>query len=383
MIHYKLYKQDSKGKTRSWQVETDGARYRTIAGLEDGKSVVSEWTDVEGKNIGRSNETTPEEQCQAEVNSLYTKKMDKHYVTDLGAIKEERAYFEVMLANDYTKLNEKKLAKLFPPGTRIFTQPKLDGVRGPTSSAGTFSRGGNEFKTVRFLQEQLQDVWQYYRDLVLDGELYNHDYRDDFNEIISCIKREKPDEADIAKARELAQFHVYDCFSPWLPNATFAERQEILDDVFKYYIKEGSSIHRVRTDEVTTLVETDPLFDEYQSLGYEGQMIRGNDPYKHKRCDTLLKRKDFMDDEFEIVELQEGKGNWSGAVKHVECKLPDGRTFGTGVRGTKTVLTDLWQFVQAGETPYKTAKVRFQHYTPDGVPRFGVTVQFYEGDRDD
>src|SRR3546814_20825511 len=69
-----IYKLDSKGKTRVWSMERDGSRHRTVAGILDGKLVVSEWTQCVGKQ-GR----TDEEQAQFEIDAAYKHKFTREY----------------------------------------------------------------------------------------------------------------------------------------------------------------------------------------------------------------------------------------------------------------------------------------------------------------
>ena len=49
--------------------------------------------------------------------------------------------------------------------------------------------------------------------------------------------------------------------------------------------------------------------------GYEGQMIRKDAPYECKRSKNLLKRKEFITEEFKVVKVVEGQGAWTGYVK--------------------------------------------------------------------
>src|SRR3546814_12314723 len=69
--------------------------------------------------------------------------------------------------------------------------------------------------------------------------------------------------------------------------------------------------------------------------GYEGSIWRADAAYEQKRSKALRKRKEFVDDEFELVALEEGLGNWSGMAKRAICRLPDGRTFGAGIKGSQ------------------------------------------------
>ena len=104
-------------------------------------------------------------------------------------------------------------------------------------------------------------------------------------------------------------------------------------------------------------------------------MVRLDEPYEQKRSKYLLKRKEFQSEEFPIVAIEAGLGNWAGVAKKVTCRLPDGRTFGAGIRGTKeraaVLLTETWE----------TATVRYFALTPDGIPRFPVVTAFHNGVR--
>jgi hypothetical protein len=67
----KLYKIDTKGKTRVWWIEHDNEKYRTHSGIDGGKIVVSGWQYPEAKNVGRANVAM---QVANEVNAHYVKK---------------------------------------------------------------------------------------------------------------------------------------------------------------------------------------------------------------------------------------------------------------------------------------------------------------------
>ena len=94
----------------------------------------------------------------------------------------------------------------------IFMQPKLDGVRCVIQanvkrhilhpslndvSVVAYSRTGKEWKNIHHILEQLKPFFQKYPNVILDGELYNHDLRDDFETIISLVRRQKPDDIDM------------------------------------------------------------------------------------------------------------------------------------------------------------------------------------------
>ena len=70
-----------------------------------------------------------------------------------------------------------------------YIQPKLDGVRCLFTKDGAFSRAGNQFMNVEHIEKDLKPVFNKYPNLILDGELYNHGLKDDFNKIISLVKK--------------------------------------------------------------------------------------------------------------------------------------------------------------------------------------------------
>ena len=84
-----------------------------------------------------------------------------------------------------------------------------------------------------------------------------------------------------------------------------------------------------------TSEEIDVMYGEYTQAGYEGQMIRQDAVYENKRSKGLLKRKEFITEEYEVVEVHEGQGNWAGYAKRLTLKMPDGTTFSSGIRGSK------------------------------------------------
>ena len=101
-----------------------------------------------------------------------------------------------------------------------FIQPKLDGVRcviqaepWVTNEASgydvvAYSRTGKEWKNIDHILEQLKPFFAKYPNVILDGELYNHDLRDNFEKIISLVRKTKPTDQDRLDARKLHSFIV-------------------------------------------------------------------------------------------------------------------------------------------------------------------------------
>lgn len=359
MLHVNLYKNDSTGKARFWQVERDGAKYRTIAGVVDGKAVTSEWTTCTPKNEGRSNETSAEKQAELEVLAMYDKKRKTGGYSD-NIESSGKKYIEPMLAKKWED------EKLIVGHQIMFSQPKLDGFRCVATKDGLFSRKGDQYFSVPHIEKALYVIFAENPDLVLDGELYNHDLKDNFNEIASLVRKKKPTPAELIESEKMVQYHVYDHVDTSKP---FSER---IMKVNQLVAALPGVVEVVRTTSFDTVDHLDALYAEYLEQGYEGQMIRLDTRYENKRSKTLMKRKEFQDDEFPIVSIEEGLGNRSGMAGRVTCALPDGRTFGAGIKGGVKVNGDLWTFKDA--LIGKKATIRFFNYTPDGIPRFPVYV---------
>jgi DNA ligase 1 len=376
----KVFKRDSAGKTRVWwaDIGTDESlwAWRTNSGIEDGKIVTSGWKTVEQKNVGRANETTLKEQAFFEVDAELKKKLDRGYFTDVSDI-DTFEKIKPMLAIKHED------AKYNFDNSTYFTQPKLDGIRCIARRDGLWSRAGKEIVAVPHVMEALRVFFEKFPDAILDGELYNHQLRDDFNTITSLVRKTKPTEDDLKESSRLVQYHVYDVVEMPLvgdldpSNISFEYRYQWLYDLG---FGGESSIQIVDTRSISSLEEMDSRYGEYLEAGYEGQMIRINTAYeKNKRSKSLIKRKEFLTDEFEVVGVEEGKGNWAGYIKRFVLRLPDGREFGAGVRGTQEVMKKLFE---SGEKP-NWATLRYFTPTPDGVPRFPVVVDWGIGSRED
>lgn len=351
----KLYKEDSKGKTRVWWIEQDGDKYRTHAGIFEGKIVTAEWTVATPK----ANVPNAVDQATKEIEAEYKKKGARHYhntVDDLGHM-----FIVPMLAKKYDPAKIK-----FP----VMAQPKFDGIRCIATIDGLWSREGKQFQGVPHIIAALQPHFDENPDLVLDGELYNDELFDDFNQIIHFVKQASPIEG-----HEVIQYHIYDTVMKGDYEARYAVL-EALDFQEPLFLTETEWAHSIE--------DLDKHFVTVLAKKKEGQMLRLKGPYEHKRSKYLLKRKDFIDKEFPISRIIEGNGNWAGAAKSVEFILPDdkrdedGNRPKAGIKGSRASLKRLL----TDPDKYATVTIRYFNLTPAGIPRFPVAVAFYEGQRD-
>jgi DNA ligase-1 len=363
ITHPTLYKRTSTGATQIWFVESEGSQYRTTSGQLDGKKVTSEWTTCLPKNVGKQNATTGETQCEAEVAALYRKKLAQGgYKETLDTI-DTPNFFKPMLAKEFGDYPIK-----WGSSEKVFSQPKLDGMRCVIMSSGMFSREGKPINSAPHIFEAVKHLFEAEPNLVLDGELYNHTLKDNFNALMSLAKKQSPTSEQLLESKQTLQFHCYDLFDG--SSETFCQR---IDRVRRLLSGISPSIVIVPSVEVGGGGELDSLYEAYLRDGYEGQMIRHDTPYANKRTSALLKRKEMQDAEFRIVGWEEGNGNRSGMVGCITYALPDGRTFDSNLKGTMEYLKEVW----SQKEKYTRGTVEFFHYTPEGKPRFPRTTKLY------
>ena len=187
-----------------------------------------------------------------------------------------------------------------------------------------YSRTGKEWLNIQHILDELQPFFNKNPDVVLDGELYNHDLKDDFEKIISLVRKQKPTSLDRHEARLLTQFHCYDMYSP-----DFDHNFNIRDEFIMETI-DGEYEHTVTvdTEEVFDMEDAKKYHVENLALGYEGSIVRLNTKYQQKRSHSLRKFKDFSDAEATIVGYLDGKGKRTGTLGKFIMQDDEGNQFG-------------------------------------------------------
>lgn len=210
----------------------------------------------------------------------------------------------------------------------VFIQPKLDGVRcliqyenRPLKKVDdlsgqltenvvvAYSRTGKVWKNINHILEQLVPFFDKHPNVILDGELYNHDFKDDFESIISMVRKTKPTAEDRLISAKNVQFHCYDIVDEKLP---FEQRIDFINDSLMLL---GDSIHIVTTTKgICSEDQAKAIHQMNLNTGYEGSILRTNDTYACKRSHNLRKFKDFSDAEATIVGYLDGKGKRTGTL---------------------------------------------------------------------
>ena len=386
-----LYKIDTKGKLREWTMHIDGNSFYAVKGLVDGKKTTDKATTTIAKNVGRSNATTPQEQALLEAQAKFQKKLDSGYALNkIDA--QEKKFYEPMLAHNF---KDRKHELKYP----VYSQPKLDGIRCIVRKEGDTlvgrTRNGKEIECIPHILQSLNSFFLAHPNAILDGELYNHDLRDNFNKITSLVRKQKPVKSEkmtdnayakkvkeyqerLVEAEQTIEYHVYDV--PYLHDSctektSFDMRFTELKNSLNIGIVIQHNVTLVETTEVFNESDLDNLYGQYLDLGYEGQMVRKDAPYENKRSTTLLKRKEFVDSEYRVIDIEIGNGNRSGTAKHLVCYCDKTKqTFNSNIKGSFDYLKEIYD--NRKDYIGQLATIKYFQLTPDGIPRFPYAIAF-------
>ncbi len=358
-----LYGKSSTGKVKVWKirVEKEGkiAVIVTEHGYKDSDALQEAKVKVaKGKNVGRSNETTPFEQACLEAESKWKKKQDRKYVEDPSGNSD---LLLPMLAHTFTKRkHDIKYSAL--------AQPKLNGIRCLAKKVSKkemvyTSREGKVFTTLDHLSPDLLKLLEVGK--VWDGELFTRQLT--FQQITSAVKRLQENTA-------LLQLWVYDIVDAKTP---FYKRQKIYLD--KINGSKSDLIVPVMVKAVESDKEVMEVHDHYYDAGFEGIIIRNRlGLYKETyRSKDLQKHKNFIDDEYEIIGYHDGEGKDEGAVTWI-CITKEGEEFDCVPNGTYLQRQKWWR--DRKKYLGKMLTVRYQNLSDDrNVPVFPKGVAIREG----
>lgn len=378
-----LFKKSATGSIEEWTIGTDQNVIVTRWGQVGGAIQETRDEIKTGKNTGRANATTPVQQAESEAQSKWEKKLKKGYVQTLDAAQEGKTDAIIeggifpMLAHRFDEQGH----KLRYP---CYVQPKLDGHRciAMLDSKGKctlWSRTRKPITSMTHIVEAIERLGMH--STIFDGELYNHHYRDRFEELTSFIR-----DSEFRDGAEHVQYHIYDMPSSW----GFGKRWDFLRAHIKLGLVEPPDVSRhnaahgvppALTPVSTVLVEDeDELmveFNRYLEWGYEGAIARNVEgEYLNKRSYDLLKIKEFIDSEFQVVGVEEGRGKLAGHAIFV-CQMQNGQQFRAKLKGEQHVLK---QYFERPETAVgRMLTVKYQGLTnKNGVPRFPVAMRFRE-----
>lgn len=326
---------------------------------------------VDPKNTGRANETTPEQQARLQAKSKVSKLMDKGY--KLLEDSEGKNAFEIKRnllksegtdakGNNLVMLAQKHIRRITLPG---YAQRKYDGMRGVIKKIdGVYTLRSRNGKFLANLDHILNDVVGLPDGWELDGELYCHGKS--IQDIVSMAKRKQA-------ANALILFRCYDAI---IPNMTYENRRK---EVKKIVLRSGPSIVYVATHLVRSWEDIMEWFHKWKNTGYEGLMWR--DPkglYETgRRSYGLIKVKDFLEQEFKIIDVKEATGRDAGTAVFI-CRVKPGLTVDIRPMGDRSLRRDYFENFEKYRG--KDLTVRFQSWTKDGKPFHarGVVIRDYD-----
>jgi hypothetical protein len=232
-----------------------------------------------------------------------------------------------------------------------------------------FSRNGKPIISAPHIIESLSEVFESYPELILDGELYADKFANDFNKIVSLVKKTKPTDSDLKESKKNIQYWIYD-----LPDngIQFGDRCDRLHDLFENYNTFNKHCVEVLTQICNNEDEVMSLYEGYVEKGFEGQILRTNGKYENKRSKFLLKHKSFIDEEYQIIDVCEGEGNKTGMVGYMVFQTADGKPFKSNVKATFEESEEM--FRNRKQLIGKQATVKYFNLTPDGIPRFPYVI---------
>lgn len=373
-----LYKKTATGAMQFWTIGVDERYFGKSEGVivtifgqvGTDKPQKTEDSIFEGKNVGKKNETTPVEQAIKEAEAQWLKKKKKGYVEDEKEALASRVDASIILGGTNPMLAEnfnKQGQKISLP---CYGQPKFDGIRCIATieegKASLWTRTRKPIRTAPHIISYLEELFPD-QTLTFDGELYNHDLRDQFNTLISMIRPDEPRDN-----YEDIHFYIYDIVDELLP---YEERYRKLWNIhrkrfMKPLVAVPSTLLRTREEIVS-------YFEKCLDEGYEGTMLRNTDGrYIGRRSPDLQKIKDIPeagqsaeeDDDFRIVGIEEGKGKLRGHVGSFRCETKAGVSFTAKLKGKLEFLKTCFDNPSLWENAWLV--VRFQGYTKDGKPRF-------------
>lgn len=375
----KLYKIDKRGNTRIWQVEVTNNEYKISTGI-DGMGLTHSYNVCEGKNIGKKNETTGNEQAIKEAKSKIKRKMDREgYVENVEDYGQE---FSVQLCSNYSKTPKKCVKNATE---KMWYQYKLDGLKGYYKDGKIYSRKGTVYEHIsesllnecKFVYDSLKEKFDL-KNPILDGELFinNKFWLEDLNSIISGGETLSGYDKDGNQFENIGpddvKFHLCNVYDDTLKNANFENVIPILESVNNVQITHMKS-QPFNFDEANYYLETSI------KNGDEGIVIYMNTPYKAGKHDGVWKYKIMKDDEWPIVDFKKTKtltekdGTKVDQFQHV-CECKSGVRFAVRMEGTNKDREE----IGTGKYIGKLLTIRYQGLLKSGKPQFPVGVSIRE-----
>ena len=367
MEKHVLFSLNSDGTIQQWSIWVEGNTIIKEYGRVGGAIQKTTDTIEKGKNTGKANATTPETQALAEAQAQWEKKLKSGYCKTEAEARQgkvDKQFIaggaDVMLAHRFRD-HESKI--VYP----CYSQPKLDGHRCAcivnNGVCTLWSRTRKPINSVPHIIKAMEATFPK-QSIICDGELYNHEYKNRFEEITSFIRQQTP-----KPGCEIVKYYVYDLVDDTL---NFKQRTEKINKI-KFA---NNSIVKVETRIVNNVEELMDYFIQDKESGYEGSMCRNSlGVYEHKRSYNLQKIKSSNDAEFKIIGVEKGRGRMQDCAIFV-CSTKEGNTFNCKMKGSLDALKEF--LINPKKIIGKNLTVQYQGMTNGNVPRFPVGIRIRE-----
>lgn len=372
----KLYAPTKTGNVKTWRAQVycvveDPQATATITITTqtklDGKEVERHDVITEGKNLGKSNETTPYEQAVSEAESRYRKKLKDGYSTEIPTDTSQASSNALGLPRPMLAHPIDKVKKVEFPA---HWQAKLNGHRALVTRRNgelmMYSRKGERITTMNHILTHLEDKVE--EGIILDGELYIHGMK--LQDIGKLVKKWRPESVNV-------QYHVYDMIT----DTPYSQRYEHLFTVIGLADVDWP-VQLVTTICVEDMEKAQRLTDQAIEDGYEGGILRTPDKgyLAGFRSRQLLKMKTFDDAEFTVVDIIQGKtrhvNDVSLEVAILVCETSDGKRFEVTAHGDMYEKDRIWH--ERDNHVGRLVTVKYYDITKDGIPFHPVALQWRE-----
>lgn len=260
-----------------------------------------------------------------------------------------------------------------------FVQPKLNGIRMMSHDGKLQSRSHGREQPKEWAQHRLmhlrKELASVATNFILDGELYLHGWSLQKINGAAAVNATE-DRHDCGQL----EYHVFDVLDIEALNRPFEERRSklLLLNGFPF-----TQIKFVLGHMVFTEQQAEQMFAHYKLLGYEGMMYRQADaPYgipglctnKQNRWNYLLKRKDWLDDEFEVIGTEPGEGKYEGMCGSLVFAMPNGKQFTAGSGLSDREREDF----QSNPPLGRIVTVKYEMLSDSGVPLKPTILEVHE-----
>ena len=341
-----LYKTNKNGSIQQWSIEVSGPTFTCIYGQVGGK-LQSQQTICKSVNVGKSNETTPEQQAQLEADALVAKKIKSGYSYDKSAPVTVQLPMKVKSYQDQLHNIE------FP----CISTEKLNGVNAmfkrTSDSLTIYSRGGEVYPAIPHLEPLVRKAMDLFQSNELNGELYIHD--EHLQDIQSTVKKPNQLSAKLS-------FCIFDIADS---TDNFYERASQMSKISNFRTDSHPAVWTLANYVCNSHEDIETHYNIAIEKGYEGTVIKNFKAlYQHNvRSSDMFKYKKTQDAEYQIVDCETDKNGHP--VFH--CLTEEGKLFKVKPKGTdaerKAIIANF-------ESQYlnKWYKIEYEVLSKDGLP---------------